>query len=103
MNTISVAGCQGGLPGAEARGAATASFDAEGAREALTVALDAWKRGQACDLARRSPPIRFSDDDVAAGWRLDDYELVEPDAAVAPFRDVPVILSLRNARGRSDP
>lgn len=65
------------------------------------MALDAWKRGQARDLAHRSPPIRFSDEDFAAGWRLGDYELVEPDAPVAPFRDVPVILALRDARGRT--
>lgn len=79
--------------------AATAPHDPERAKAALTDALEAWKQGRAKGLAKRSPPIRFSDDDFAAGLQLADYGLVEPDATVGPLQDVPVILSLRGTRG----
>ncbi|MHC5545016.1 hypothetical protein ACYOEI_42815, partial [Singulisphaera rosea] len=67
----------------------------------LVAALDAWKKGEARSLARRDPPIRFVDDDLAAGLRLVEYELEEPDAPLLPFKDVPVILSMRDARGKT--
>lgn len=99
LAVLTLAGCAG--RDAAQTLAPGAAFDAPRARLALTTALDAWKRGKARELSRATPPVRFSDDDLAAGWRLDDYELVEPDAEIAPNRDVAVILSLRDARGRT--
>ncbi len=75
--------------------------DAEQARVALISALDAWKKGEARGLAQRKPPIRFADDDLAMGLRLFDYALEEPDAPITPHKNVPVILSLRDARGKA--
>lgn len=71
------------------------------ARSALVAALDAWKDGQAKALPRRNPPIRLADEDLAAGWRLTEYEIEEPDAPVVPNKDVAVILSLRDAKGKT--
>jgi hypothetical protein len=90
------AGCSAGAESAD-----QSRYDAERAKEALVTALDAWKRGDARSLARRDPPIRFVDDDLTAGWRLSDYELEEPDAPVSLHKNVPVILSLRDARGKT--
>jgi hypothetical protein len=80
---------------------ATVRYDPERARGALIAALDAWKRGEAKGLARRDPPIRFADDDLVAGWALVDYELEEPDAPILLHKNVPVILSLRDRRGKT--
>ena len=77
------------------------SFDPEKASTALVTALDAWKKGEAKALARRSPPIRFQDDDLLAGFRLTDYEIEEPDSPIKLHQDVAVILMLRDARGKS--
>jgi hypothetical protein len=75
-------------------------YNPEQARAALVTALDAWKKGEARALARRKPPIRFVDDDFVAGLRLSDYEIEEPDAPIGLHKDVSVILSLRDARGK---
>jgi hypothetical protein len=75
--------------------------DPERARVALIAALNAWKQGEARDLARRQPPIRFVDDDFAAGWRLTEYEIEEPDAPILAYRNVAVILALRDPRGKA--
>ena len=75
--------------------------DSEKARSALIAALDAWKKGDARSLVKRTPPIRLADDDLNAGLLLSDYELEEPDAPVLLHKDVSVILSLRDSRGRS--
>jgi hypothetical protein len=71
------------------------------ARTALVSALDAWKQGKGKDLSKQQPPIRFVDEDFAAGYRLVEFDLVEPDAPILPFKNVPVILSLRDPRGRT--
>jgi hypothetical protein len=76
-------------------------YDGQGAREALVASLEAWKTGQAKALARRTPPIRFEDDDLTAGLRLAEYEIEEPDAPIRLHEDVGVILSLRDARGQA--
>jgi hypothetical protein len=93
---IVAAGCSGGAgPAVESR------YDSEQAKAALVTALDAWKKGEARSLSRRNPPIRFVDDDLAAGLQLSDYEIEEPDAPVSLHKNIPVILSLRDARGRA--
>jgi hypothetical protein len=84
-----------------AESAARSRYDADRARAALVAALDAWKHGQARQLSRRDPPVRFVDDDLVAGFRLSDYEVEEPDAPLALHQDVSVILSLRDPRGRA--
>jgi len=75
-------------------------YDSEQARTALVMALDAWKKGEARALARRDPPIRFVDDDLMAGLKLADYEIEEPDREIDLHKDVEVILSLRDAKGK---
>jgi hypothetical protein len=77
------------------------SYDSDRARTTLVQALDAWKKGEARALSGHKPPIRFVDDDLTSGLRLVDYALEEPDAPIGAYKDVPVILSLRDARGRA--
>jgi hypothetical protein len=89
------AGCSG-----TAKQVAEVRHDSEQARVVLVAALDTWKRGEARALARRKPPIRFVDEDFMAGLRLTDFELDEPDTPILPYKDVPVILSMRDKRGR---
>jgi hypothetical protein len=91
-----VTGCSG-----SSRPASEAPYDSEQARAALIAALDAWKKGEAKSLTKRNPPIRFADDDLLAGLRLSDYEIEEPDLPFKLHQDVSVILSLRDARGKS--
>jgi hypothetical protein len=74
--------------------------DSEQASAALVAALDAWKKGDVKSLTKRNPPIRLVDDDLMAGWRLFDYEIEEPDTPIQLHKDVEVILSLRDARGK---
>ena len=75
--------------------------DSDQARIALVAALDAWKKGDAKSLTKRKPPIRFVDDDQMAGLRLSEYEIEEPDRPIQLHQDIAVILSLRDARGKS--
>lgn len=67
----------------------------------LTTTLDAWQAGTAATLAEREPPIRFVDDDWAAGRHLTAYRLEEPDIFVLPFESVYVTLTLQTADGRT--
>jgi hypothetical protein len=76
-------------------------YDGDRARSTLITALDAWKKGEARKLARGKSPIRFEDDDLAAGWKLSDYEIESPDVPSDPHADVEVVLSLRDARGKA--
>lgn len=85
-------GCAGGGPGGP-----PAPTDEEAARQLIVAALDAWKQGKAGELSRRAPPIRFVDEDRSAGMKLADYE---PPGAPRG-RDFPVVLSLRDTRGRA--
>ena len=92
---LTLIGCWGGTlpPG-------LANYDPQQARETLTTALDAWKAGQAGQLSRRTPAIQFVDDDLVAGCRLLDYELLDPEQSARPFESVRVQLRLRDRRGR---
>jgi hypothetical protein len=91
-----VTGCSG-----SSRPPAEVPYDSEKARTVLVAALDAWKKGDAKSLTKRNPPIRFVNDDLLAGLRLSDYEIEEPDTPNRLHQDVEVILSLRDARGKS--
>lgn len=81
--------------------AAQPPYDSEQARSALVAALNAWKKGEAESLAKRNPPIRFVDDDLALGLRLSDYEIDEPDRPILLHENITVILSLHDARGKT--
>ncbi|MBX3437365.1 MAG: hypothetical protein KF861_07750 [Planctomycetaceae bacterium] len=74
-------------------------YDSDSAKETLSAALDAWKQLAVSTLASREPPIRFSDEDHAAGCRLVQYELTQPDRPIAAFENVPVTLVLQDTRG----
>ncbi|MFO0950274.1 MAG: hypothetical protein U0835_03810 [Isosphaeraceae bacterium] len=89
-----VAGCGGGPAPAGPRP------EPENARAALVAALDAWKRGEVAGLTKRRPPVRFVDVDQVEGLKLAEYDIAEPDAPILPHKDVEVILSLRDPRGR---
>lgn len=92
---ILLAGCRRGPSLADLK-----DYDRRAARELLVAALDAWKQGKVADLSRRTPPVRFVDEDHAAGAVLVAYELAD-DADVRPFVTVPVKLSLRDRRGQT--
>jgi hypothetical protein len=93
---IVAAGCsQGTKPVVESH------HDSEQARTALVAALDAWRQGKAKTLVQRQPPIRFVDDDFLMGFHLSDYALEEPDATIDLHKDVPVILVLRDSKGKT--
>jgi hypothetical protein len=57
--------------------------------------------GRGTSTRREHPSDPFVDEDLTAGWKLADYEIEEPDAPILPYRNIPVILSLRDARGRT--
>lgn len=87
-------GCSGGAQDA-------ADSDSQKARSSLFTALDAWKKGEAKTLTDRDPPIQFVDRDYTAGMRLSNYAIQEPDRPIALDQDIPVTLSLRDARGKT--
>lgn len=76
------------------------AYDAQAARDTLTVALDAWKAGQVPDLHKRTPPVRFSDDDLTMGAALVSYT-IGTEAKFGPHQDVPVELTIRDRQGKS--
>jgi len=69
------------------------------AGELLITVLDSWKAGKTASLRRQTPPIRFTDDDLRAGFRLDSYELVDPKVPVKPFQSTEVKLVLVRGNG----
>ncbi len=76
-----------------------ASYDSTRAKETLFAVLDAWKQGKATALARRKPPIRFSDDDLVSGYKLVDYRLARPEEPIQRARSIAVILQLVRGKG----
>jgi hypothetical protein len=77
------------------------AYDSKQAGLVLAKALDAWQAGKADALPRGTPPIRFVDDDRASGRQLLRYQFKDSSEAIRPFRNVAVILSLRDARGNA--
>lgn len=94
---LAAAGCSGGHKPATVE----TPYNSDQAQAALVAALEAWKKGEARELPKRTPPIRFVDDDFSQGMRLADYEIDEPDAPITLHKDVEVILSLRDAQGKT--
>ncbi|MBS0265019.1 MAG: hypothetical protein JSS02_24005 [Planctomycetes bacterium] len=68
---------------------------------ALIASLDAWKEGRTSNLVERVPPIRFVDDDCAAGRQLVSYQLEDPETFAVPFESVFVRLTLQSTDGKS--
>jgi hypothetical protein len=89
-----IIGCSGGEPGTE-------TDHSDRSLELLTNSLDSWKDGSAGSLAGRDPPIRFVDDDWAAGRQLVAYQLEDPDTLVSPFETVFVNLTLQSGGGKT--
>jgi hypothetical protein len=76
------------------------SDPAEG-REALQATLDAWKGGEKPEaLANRSPSIHASDGDWKSGLRLQGYQAVDEGTLVGSDLTYPVVLELKNSRGK---
>lgn len=85
-------GCSGG--------AANAPVDAAAARDALTAALDSWKRGDKPDaLQKASPPVFVIDPDWQAGAALKDYRITGDGKAMDANLHCPVTLTVRAANG----
>lgn len=74
--------------------------DAAAAREALTAALDSWKRGDKADaLQAASPPVYVIDAEWQAGAGLKDYSLAGDGQAVDANLFAPVVLTVRTPAG----
>jgi hypothetical protein len=76
--------------------------DGQQARDVLTQALDAWKRGdKAADLQARAPTIHVADMDWRAGWKLDSYKVLTGEAEHGSSLRVNASLSLLDPKGRA--
>jgi hypothetical protein len=80
------------------RGSPPARDEAE---QILTKALDAWKNDRVKSLGEQEPPIRFVDQDQAAGAKLEGYEIGANMKAVGPVIDFPVTIRIRDRRGKA--
>jgi hypothetical protein len=76
--------------------------DPDLAHEALRTALDAWKSGEKpADLGKRTPPIQVLDLDWQGGLALVGY-MAEPEGKlVGHDLNYPVVLELKNSKGRT--
>jgi len=92
LTMICLAGCSRQAP---------TGYDPDRAKLVLIKALDAWKAGQLPSLATQSPPIRFQDDDLAAGYELIDYRIVELSLQILPFKNINLELELRDPQGKT--
>jgi hypothetical protein len=78
-----------------------AAVDPARAREALTTALDGWKKGDTpTSLKDGSPAITVQDLDWLAGAKLLAYEVTGDGKAVEANLYVPVKLTLKTPEGR---
>ena len=92
-SVIGICGCQGSAN-------TFVDQDPELARETLTTVLEVWKAGQVRSLAKRVPPIRFSDEDQIAGSQLLGFEFEDDTIQIIPFQSVKVELELRTLQGQ---
>jgi len=82
-------------------GAVSEPPSAEQAREALVIALDAWKRGEKpADLQARQPAVHVADEDWSGGCKLQAYQILPGQHEQGASLRVKVSLSLRDARGK---
>jgi hypothetical protein len=78
-----------------------AAVDPARAREALTIVLDGWKKGDSpSSLKDGSPAITVQDLDWLGGSRLLDYQVTGDGKAVEANLYVPVKLTLKTPEGR---
>jgi hypothetical protein len=87
------AGCGGD------RAASLAPGDDE-ARSLVREALAAWRDGKVKDLARREPPLRFVDPDLAQQSRLLDFHVQDTHEQLGHVVEIPVTISLQDKRGK---
>jgi hypothetical protein len=74
--------------------------DESDGRQALLIALDAWKAGDEPDnLAQRTPPIHVKDGDWKSGLRLKDYKADDAGKLVGSDINFNVALELTTAKG----
>lgn len=78
-----------------------ASYDSALAKQTLIEALDAWKQGKAATLAKRKPPIRFTDDDLRTGGKLVEYQFSRPDEPIR--KQTSVSVRIKVVRGKGPP
>jgi hypothetical protein len=72
------------------------------AHDALRAALDAWKAGETPEaLSKRTPSIHVSDTDWKGGFRLIGYQAGEAGRLVGFDMTYPVVLELKDRKGRS--
>jgi len=91
------------LLGCEAKTPTSAPVQADKAREALTVALDSWKAGEAIELVQSKPPlfVTVQDFDWMGGAKLIDYEVVGDGTPMDANLKVEVKLKLEGSDGKS--
>jgi hypothetical protein len=78
-----------------------APVDAPRAREALKVALDGWKKGDApASFANALPAMTVQDLDWMGGARLLDYQLDGDGKETGPNLHVPVGLTIQTPQGK---
>jgi hypothetical protein len=97
LATFACSGCGDGA-------SASVAADPDAARQVLMAALDAWKSGATHDApARATPPVRVADEDWLAGATLIEYAPADAAQAllVGNTRRWPVVLTIRDARGRA--
>lgn len=74
----------------------------DGARQALTTALDTWQSGEPPDaLASREPPLRILDRDWSGGSTLIGYKLKGDGHPLGPNVQQTVTLNLKTPRGKA--
>jgi hypothetical protein len=76
--------------------------DPDQAREALRLALEAWKRGEPADvLQENQPPIHVADHEWRAGCRLIRYQVAGRDQALGSNLCCRVTLWMKDQRGKA--
>lgn len=82
-------------------GRAKPSAEMAQAREVLETSLEAWAKGErVTDLQKRSPPIRFADDNWQAGHRLLDFQMGRVRTTPERVPSCRVLLSLQDKQGK---
>src|SRR5690242_12047349 len=66
-----------------------------------TTCLEAWKQGTIADLPMKTPPIRFTDDDLLEGLTLEGFQVSDKTLPEAGRQRVEAQLKLRDLRGNA--
>jgi hypothetical protein len=85
----------------ESSSSAPAAVDTSKARDFLTSALDAWRRGESADsMAARSPAVHVKDHEWREGAKLEAYEIKGTGTPSGPEWRCQVLLTLRGTDGK---